>query len=89
MEIIAGCRNRVEMNRCLKTVRDLKLEIIEISESISEQAGEIFVTYFHQFGLGITDALIAATALVRREILATHNTKHFRFIKGLELKLPY
>lgn len=89
MEIIAGSRNKLEMQKSIKVTKDLDLELVEINDEISQLAGELFERYFHQFGIGISDALIAASALVLREELVTHNLKHFRFISNLHLVRSY
>jgi len=89
MEIIAGCKNKQETKNSLRLIRDLNIEIIEVDEDISVLAGKIFEEFFLRFGLGITDAFIAATALVENTKLVTHNLKHFKFIKDLELIVPY
>ena len=89
MEIIAGCKNKRELNSSLKFISGLGIEIIEIDEDVSVLAGKIFEESFLRFGLGITDAFIAATALIDNTKLVTHNLKHFKFIKELELIVPY
>jgi predicted nucleic acid-binding protein len=40
-------------------------------------------------GVGLPDALIAATVIEHGLTLATLNTKHFPMLKGAQLKLPY
>lgn len=89
MEIIAGCKNKREVKHSLGFLSELDIKIIEIDEDISELAGKIFEKFFLKHGLGITDAFIAATALVENTKLTTHNTKHFKFIKDLDLIIPY
>lgn len=89
MEIIAGCRTKLELKKCMRLIKSIEVEIIEVNQQISIMAGVLFEKYFHSHGLGITDALIAATALIRSVPLATHNLKHFKFIKGLDLQKPY
>ena len=89
MEIIAGCKNKQETKDSLRLIRGLNIEIIEVDEDISALAGNIFEEFFLRFGLGITDAFIAATALVENTKLVTHNLKHYKFIKDLELIIPY
>lgn len=89
MEIIAGCKNKQEIINSLKLIQDFGIEAIEIDEDISALAGKVFEEFFLRFGLGITDAFIAATALVENTKLVTHNLKHFKFIKDLELIVPY
>jgi len=89
MELIAGSKNRQEVKKNLQFITNLELDIVEINEEISQQAGKLFENYFHQYGLGITDALIAAMAIVAGDKLVTHNVKHFKFIKELDIIKPY
>lgn len=89
MELISGSRSKKEVEVINRLLEDLKVEIVEINERISQKAGEFFEKYFPQKGMGALDAFIAATAIFRQETLATHNTKHFKFIKGLRLTKPY
>jgi hypothetical protein len=89
MEIIYGRKSKTDVSKMWRQFENLGVELIEISEEISEMAGEIFEKHYPTRGIGLLDAFVAATALVRREKLTTHNIKHFRFIKELELVEPY
>lgn len=89
MEIVAGCQNKLELVWSMKMINSLGLEMVEIDPETSQMAGKLFENYYHSHGLGITDALIAAGAIIRGENLATHNAKHFKFISGLHLTIPY
>ena len=89
MELIYGLKMKKDIKLLLKQLESLHIEITEIDEDLSKEAGRLFETYFHSHGLGVMDAFVAATALVRQEELATHNVKHYRFIKGLKLVTPY
>ena len=89
MEIIMGCRTKLELTKTKKTVTKSRWKIIEVSEKTSQLAGAIFENFYHSNGLGMADALIAATTLTNNEKFATHNVKHFKFIKDLELIIPY
>lgn len=89
MEMIRGSRNKRELKAIFKLIDNLRIEIVEISQEISQTAGNIFETYWHSHGIGAMDAFIAATALVFKEKLASHNLKHFKPIKGLSLTVPY
>lgn len=86
MELIVGCRNKIEL-------RQLKIffkhfQILQITSQISETAADLLEQYRLSHGLLIPDALIAATAIENSENFITKNQKDFRFIKGLSL-LPY
>jgi toxin FitB len=53
-----------------------------VDREIAEAAGRIR----REHGVGIADALIAATALAHNSTLQTRNRKHFQAIPGLSLK---
>lgn len=48
-----------------------------------------FTRYHLSHGLGVIDALIAATAIEMGEPLATFNTRHFSAVPGLAIIQPY
>lgn len=89
MEMVRGSRNKRELMAITKLIDGLCIEIVEISQEISQKAGKIFESYWHSHGVGAMDSFIAATALVLKEKLATHNLKHFKPIMGLSLTVPY
>lgn len=69
-----------------KSLRHLfnKLWVLPLTNSVAEVA--VALRQRHKMQLG--DSLIAATALVHRKTLATHNTKDFSWIEGLALFDP-
>ena len=77
-ELFAG-RNADE-----KGVRVLLSSMTELSvdQAVAERAGRIRRTT----GIGLADALIAATALEHRLVLVTRNVRHFERIRGLRLR---
>ena len=60
--------------------------MIKLNPSISDAAYDLLLNYRLSHGLAIADALIAASAIVTAQPLATKNRKDFRFIKGLKLQ---
>lgn len=89
MELIRGLKSKKDIKILLRQLTFLTIEVKELDEAISQTAGTLFETYYHSHGLGIMDALVAATAIVEKHNLITHNLKHFNFIKGLKLTRPY
>jgi len=89
MEMVRGSRNKRDFKAVSKLIAGLNIEIVEISDEISAAAGAIFESYWHSHGVGAMDSFIAATALMLKQRLATHNIKHFKPIKGLNLTVPY
>lgn len=62
MELIVGCRNKIEQQKLNKFLQ--KYLIININESISNEASQLLEKYRLSHGLLIPDAFIAATAIV-------------------------
>ena len=88
-ELIVGSKSKKEMNTIGNRLEKLEIAFFPITADICEIAEEIMRSFYHSHGVGIEDALIAATALVYDEELATHDTKHFDFIPNLKLLTPY
>lgn len=83
MELIVGCRNKIELVRTEKFLK--RFQLIHISEQISERAVDLLRAYNLSHGLLMPDAVIAATALTANQPLATKNQRDFRFIGNLTL----
>ncbi len=83
MEMIVGCRNKRELTALDRFIS--RFGLIPLAAAISVRATELLRQYRLGHGLMIPDALIAATALLEDEPLATRNHRHFSFIEDLEL----
>ena len=83
MELIVGCRSKVEL-RDLERFLD-RYQTLKITHQISDRAIDLLGHCFLSHGLLIADALIAATALVHNQAFITKNQRDFRFIDGLNL----
>lgn len=57
---------------------------IPVDRSIAEEGGKIK----RMHGIGLADALIAATAVITGRTLVTRNERHFRMIDGLTIRQP-
>ena len=83
LEVLRGCRDRREASDLAEFMREWFTEVIPLKGEIGDRA----VSLMGQFALshrpGVDDMLIAASALDRRERVATGNVKHFDFIPGL------
>jgi predicted nucleic acid-binding protein len=85
MELIVGCRNKVELNELKKFLQ--YFQCLKLTEQISDRAVNLLGQYRLSHGLLIADALIAATALEYDEEFITKNQRDYRFIGGLKLQL--
>lgn len=83
MELIVGCRNKVE----LKALDDFlgQYERVRLTAQIADDAADLLRQFRLSHGLLIPDALIAATARASSIPLLTKNRKHYQFISDLKL----
>ncbi len=86
MELMQGVRSKAEMRTTKLFFHQLKFRVLPLSESIGHIAASLIEEHSFSCGLGIQDALIAATAREAGETLATANVRHFRPIANLDLK---
>ena len=61
--------------------------ILPITSEIAKAGGLFKRDYHKSYGIGLADALMAATAVTEDAELKTLNTKHYPMLKGL--KAPY
>ena len=86
IKLVQGLRSKAELNILRNFLRSQSVPVLQVTESISSNA--MFLVEQHHFShsLGLSDALIAATALNHGLGLMTANPQHYRFIKNLILK---
>lgn len=87
MEVVAGCRDAVEMIRCRKLLGGFV--VAWPSETECREALEILAVHKLKCGLSIPDCFIAAMAVARRSTLYTFNLRHFRTVPDLDCRQPY
>ena len=87
MELIIGCRDKVDLQKIQKFLSEF--EIVDISIPISRKAHQLIVQYSKSHGLVIPDAFIAGTALEEGLDLITSNVRHFGMISGITIQKPY
>ncbi|WP_291320821.1 type II toxin-antitoxin system VapC family toxin [Desulfonatronospira sp.] len=86
MELVQGMRNKQELATLRKALHAWKTQILYISEEISIKAMFYVEKHFLSHSVQLADALIAATAQVYALPVLTGNDKHYRALKGLEVK---
>ena len=86
IELMLGMRNKQELSKFRKAIRNWNCKIIHIDESISCKAMFYVERYCLGHSLQLADALIAATALAHGVSLVSGNDKHFKMIKELKIK---
>lgn len=87
MELYQSARNNVELRAT--DVQIAQLPVVWPTEIECHQAVANFRRLHLSHGLGLVDALIAATALSLGVPLCTFNVRHFRPISGLTIEQPY
>ena len=87
MEVIAGCRDSVEVQKVQSLIAGFS--VLQLSSVESATAYTLMLEYSKSHGLSIPDALIAATALARTLELDSDNERHFHMIPELIVVRPY
>jgi predicted nucleic acid-binding protein len=86
MELLRGARSKREAAEIRRFLRENGFDLVPVDDSISYSALAYIEEHAQSDGLQIADALIAATAMQAGDVLATANVRHFRRLRGLELK---
>ncbi len=86
MELVQGCRDRQELRAVKSFIRENIAAVVHPDERISEKAIALLEGHASADGLRTIDALVAATALLEDDALATANYKHFKRIAGLDVR---
>ena len=87
MELAQDARNSDEVQKALAIVDGLA--VVWPSEEECQTALEQFSTLHLSHGLGLLDALVAATAVGHGGVLNTFNERHYRMFPGLTTVRPY
>lgn len=87
MELVQGTKSKKEFRNLLKSLQDIEVNRITITEKISSKAVELVEDFAHSHSMQLADALIAATAIIHELPLSTGNKKHFEQIPSLELHI--
>lgn len=83
MELVAGMRNKQELQQMGKYIRSYNL--LPIDAESSRRALELMRDFRLSHGLQIPDALIGGMAIANGLPLFTYNLKDFRFLPGIQL----
>jgi len=87
MELVQGMRNMAELGSLRKALRLWDVQILYISEDISAKAMFYVEQHFLSHSLQLADAFIGATAVAYSLPIFTANDKHYKAIKGVQLKI--
>jgi len=86
-ELYAGVRDGAE-TQAFSDLLDT-LEVIDLNRDIAQAGGLIRREHGKAHGVGLNDALIAATALNRNACLYTLNLKHYPSMRKNQVMQPY
>lgn len=78
LEFLAGSLNKREQKKLNKILT--KCTLLEIDQEILNLSVELMNEYGLSHGMGVYDAIIAATCMVYDLPLWTHNKKDFKFL---------
>ncbi|MBL3601515.1 MAG: type II toxin-antitoxin system VapC family toxin [gamma proteobacterium endosymbiont of Lamellibrachia anaximandri] len=85
-ELLQGAKNKAHHKYVKDFINEFEFSILPFTENIGHRA----LIYVEEHALSSNmrsgDAIIAATAIENNMILVSSNVKHFRVVKGLQLK---
>ena len=87
MELLQGARNRRESGSIRNLLGELGVHVVPITAEVGSLAAAIIEEHALAHGIQVVDAMVAATSLHHGWPLCSGNAKHYRPVKGLELKL--
>ena len=84
-ELFSGARGSDELNALDQIV--LAFEVVPVDERLARSGGQLRREYHASHGVGLADALIAASAAEREAGLVTFNRRHYPMVD--DLTIPY
>jgi hypothetical protein len=86
MELVQGMRNKNELNNLRRALHVWGSKILYISEEISVKAMFFVEQHYLSHSIQLADALIGATAIAYGLPILTGNDKHYKILKGIQIK---
>ncbi|NIA05705.1 MAG: PIN domain-containing protein [Proteobacteria bacterium] len=86
VELVQGMRNKKELNNLRQALYAWNTKILYISEEISAKAMFAVEQHFLSHSMQLADALIGSTAIAYGLPLLTGNDKHYKVMKGIQIK---
>ena len=87
MELLQCAKNKTQHKYIKDFLSSFGFAVLPLTENIGHRASIYIEEYTLSSGLGSGDAIIAATAVENNLILASSNSKHFKIVKDLQLKI--
>ena len=88
IELLQGCRSKSEVSQIFRFIERNFAGIAHLDEASGIEAISLMRKYGVSHGLRTADALIAGLVITRDLVLATGNSRHFRYLRGLRT-LPF
>jgi len=79
-------RNKKELNTFQKALGILNIKIFQIDELVSTKAMFLVEQYSLSHSMELADALVGATAIIKRLPLITGNDRHYKYLPEIEIK---
>ncbi|RJP47527.1 MAG: type II toxin-antitoxin system VapC family toxin [Desulfobacteraceae bacterium] len=86
IELVQGMREKNELNHLRRALHAWGSKILYISEEISVKAMFFVEQHFLSHSIQLADALIGATAISHGLPVLTGNDRHYKILKGLQIK---
>jgi predicted nucleic acid-binding protein len=86
LKFCKACAIKQQLQAFKKMLAQRQAQLLPITPAISARTGDLLEALTLSHGLGMGDALIAATALEHGLAVLTGNTKHFSAVDGLRLE---
>lgn len=87
MELLQGAKNKMHHRSIREFFRDYNFAVLPLTTNIGHRALIYMEEYSLSTGIGVVDAMIAATAVENGMMLVTSNQKHYKKIHDLQLKV--
>lgn len=87
MELLQSAQNKTQHRIIQQFLKDFAFTVLPFTENIGHRASVYVEEYALSHAVRAGDAIIAATAVEHHLPLSTANSKHFRPIKELDLKV--
>jgi len=87
MELIQGALNKGHHQIVQSFLKDFHIQVLPLTENLGYRASIYIEEYSLSHHMRLADSLIASTAVENSLPLATANTKHYKAVKELELKI--
>ena len=87
MELLQSAKNKTQHKYVKDFLSSFGFTVLPLTENIGHRASIYIEEYTLSSGLRSGDAIIAATAVENNLVLASSNSKHFKVVKELQLKV--